>query len=540
MPWQSRTKKKRKKLPPFLAKKFGRDSRKRNRDDDGPRDSLVNIYPLVADVWSEEARAASIEARRNGNPTAENISVVEGDPKSKHGFSKEALLKNAAEMYGRNSAQYKAFEAKLAKQKDSAPSTSLRMYDKVEIDDAAKVRVLDNGYLAAMPRIARTGIQVYHGDECGRGDMERVRVFRPEADVFHKDAVHSYTHLPVTLDHPMVAVDASNWKQYAVGETGDEVLRDGGAVRVPMMLRDAEAIKAFKNGTNQLSVGYDCDLEWVDGVTDDGEHYDAIQHGIRANHLAVVAAARGGSTLKIGDAIDEGLKGDFTMNFKTILVDGMEVQVADSAAVLIQRTITSLEGKLHDMRDKFKKKEEDEEEADKENEKKEALFKSKDEAIKAKDETIKGKDKELETKNGEIAVLKGQLADAQKKFSPEAIDAAARERFGVINKAQSIMSGKLKTDGMTVSEIRRAVVDARVNNTKDWSDDRVEGAFDAMQTNVFSDRNFKQPTNTLEDAVHVFGRPGSGYQSPAELRDKAYGEYDQSVTEAWRGRGTTQ
>jgi uncharacterized protein len=350
--------------------------------------------------------------------------------------------------------------------------------------------------------------------------------------------------LPVTLDHPTVQVDSSNWKKYAVGETGDEVLRDGTAVRVPMMLRDAKAIKAFKEGTNQLSVGYDCELEWVDGETDDGEKYDAIQHGIRANHLAVVAAARGGSSLVIGDTDDDegeyfdfNDKGDTTMNeralpnIKTILVDNLEVGVLDTAAAIIQRTIQGLEVKYQKLQDEFQKKVKKGEDDDEENSKKDA-------ALKAKDAVIVAKDKELETKTGEIAVLKQQLDEAKKESSPAAVDAKARERAGVIDKANTIMGSRLKTDGMTVADIRRNVVEAKVGNCKDWSDDRVIGAFEMLQTNAFSqqDRRFGNG-NMVEDAVRVFsGKPGVGYQTPQEAKDTAYRTYDADISEAWRGK----
>lgn len=421
--------------------------------------------------------------------------------------------------------------------RDSRPKT-LHMYDRITLDDAAQVREIGNGYISAMPRIARTGIQVYAGDELGIPEMHRVRVYRPESEVFHVDAAHTYTHLPLTLDHPRVPVDSSNWKKYAVGETGDEVLRDGNAVRVPMMLRDAKAIKAFRDGTKQLSVGYDCAMEWTDGVTDDGEPYDAIQRGIRANHLAVVTAARGGSSLSIGDGDDdlifdqgENNMNERLLNVKTILVDGLEVQVLDSAAPVIQRTIKDLEVKNQTLLDKFKKKEEDDEDDKEESEKKDA-------ALKAKDATIVAKDKELESKNGEIAALKTQLADAQKAASPQAVDAAARERATVIDKACTLMGTRLKTDGMTVSEIRREVVGARIGNCKEWSDDRVIGAFDAMQTgNAFAqDRERQGGGQMIEDAVRVFGKPGTGYQSPSQLRDAAYNKYDTDISEQWRGK----
>ena len=69
-----------------------------------------------------------------------------------------------------------------------APSVSnLRMYDAVEIDASAKMMMTSDGYLKAMPRIARTGIQLYKGDECGRPDVDFVRVYRPEDSVFAND-----------------------------------------------------------------------------------------------------------------------------------------------------------------------------------------------------------------------------------------------------------------------------------------------------------------------------------------------------------------
>src|SRR4029077_1868304 len=163
------------------------------------------------------------------------------------------------------------------------------MTDTIELDEEAKVRFIDGGYLSAYPRIARTGIQTYRGDECNKPEMEYVSVFRPEDEVFANDAVHSYTHLPVTNNHPGVLVDARNWSKYAKGDTGDEVLRDGTTVRVPMMLRDHDTIKQFKDGKNQLSVGYTCDLDWTPGTTTDGEKYDAVQRNVKANHLALVA-----------------------------------------------------------------------------------------------------------------------------------------------------------------------------------------------------------------------------------------------------------
>ena len=217
-----------------------------------------------------------------------------------------------------------------------ATTNQLRMYDAVEIDDDAKLSFTADGYMKAMPRIARTGIQIYKGDECGRPDVDVVRVYRPEDSVFHNDAMHSYSHLPITIDHPRAMVNADNWKKHAVGETGDEVVRDGGSVRVPMMLRDAKAIELVKSGKRELSVGYGCDLDWTAGITADGEPYDAVQRNIRGNHLAIVTHARGGATLRIGD--------NAMTELRTVLIDGLPCQMSDKDAAIVQRTHSAAAG----------------------------------------------------------------------------------------------------------------------------------------------------------------------------------------------------
>ena len=282
----------------------------------------------------------------------------------------------------------------------------------LEVDDAARATIIEGGYLRAMPRVARTGIQIYHGRECGRPDVEKVRVYRPQDAVFGPDAIKSYTHLPVTIDHPGVPVDASNWKKYAVGETGDEVLRDGGTVRVPMMLRDAAAIDAVKQGKKQISVGYSCDVEWSDGITPDGEKYDAVQRNIRGNHVAIVSTARGGPELTFGD------KGDHAMDLKTMTIDGITCQMDATALALVQ--------KMQDEFELFKKKKK---KGDEDKEKEDDGFK-RDAA--AKDATIKVKD-------AEIIELQGKLKDAlnPKAMHDAGCEVARRDRSRFENHRQA-------------------------------------------------------------------------------------------------------
>ena len=113
--------------------------------------------------------------------------------------------------------------------------------------DAAGFRLTGDGYLVATPRIARTGIQIYRGYEVGRPDMEDVRVYRPEQEVFSHAAMATLAHRPITLDHPFVSVDATNWKEYSIGHSSGEVARDGDFLRVPLVLMDANAIQAAQD-----------------------------------------------------------------------------------------------------------------------------------------------------------------------------------------------------------------------------------------------------------------------------------------------------
>ncbi|WP_139812758.1 DUF2213 domain-containing protein, partial [Ensifer aridi] len=167
----------------------------------------------------------------------------------------------------------------------------------------AGTRRTADGYLVADVRTARTGVQLYAGHEVGKAEMQVVKVYRPEDQVFDKASLGSYAHKPVTNDHPAEAVTADNWKALSVGSVGDEVARDGEFVRVPLIVMDAAAIKAIDEGKRELSAGYTCDLAWEPGTTPEGEKYDAIQKDIRINHVAIVQRGRAGSEARIGDGV---------------------------------------------------------------------------------------------------------------------------------------------------------------------------------------------------------------------------------------------
>lgn len=308
-----------------------------------------------------------------------------------------------------------------------------------------------DGYLVADARVARTGIQIYLGREVGRPEMEQVRVFRPEAEVFSNDALASFAHRPVTNDHPAEAVGARNWKQHSVGMTGGDIARDGEFVRVPMTVMDQAAIDAVEAGKRELSMGYACDLDFTPGTTPAGEAYDAIQKNIRGNHLAIVDAGRAGPQCRIGDSWSEIPSIKEPLSMKTLMVDGITVEMSDTAVQVVSKVLQQLSDAKA--------------------------------AVEAQDKKIGELNTAVSTKDGEIAVLKKQVEDG--KMTPAQIDAAVVARSAVIADAKAITGADVTADGKTDADIRRAAVEARLGDAAKGMDDAaVAGAFKALRASV--------------------------------------------------------
>lgn len=333
----------------------------------------------------------------------------------------------------------------------------------------AKPRVTADGYMVAMPKAARIGMQDYAGAELGRPDLKVVRVYRPEEEVFNKDSLSSFAHKPITIEHPPVLVDAGNWKKYASGQIGDEIARDGDFIRVPMMIADQKAIDAINAGKVELSMGYTCDIEFIDGVAPDGQSYNAVQRNIRGNHLAIVDSARGGPQLRV---IDYNSTQEKTMTHQ-VIVDGVSLQVADAAtAQLIAKALKDAEEELKEMTE------------DKEN---------LDEKIKAMEDELselkKQRDADKTTNDSIVADLKTKLADAQ---SPAAIDAAVKARAAVIDSAKKVLSSVV-IDGKSDEEIKRQVVDAKLGDAaKDWDAGQINASFTALCAAGMSVDSYRQ------------------------------------------------
>lgn len=341
--------------------------------------------------------------------------------------------------------------------------------------DAASMRVTKDGYLVAQPRVARIGIQTYTGDELGRPDLKVVNVFRPEAEVFSVDTLRSFASRPVTLDHPAHPVDSTNWRDLAIGHTGEEVLRDGDYIRIPLIVMDQAAIDKVKSGKAELSWGYTADIDWQAGENEFGS-FDAVHTNIRGNHLAIVDRARGGPQLKIGDR-----------SMKTIIVDGVSCQVEDTAAGVIEKTFATLTRDNERLSKQF------------------AELTETHDAFKAEAAT------KLAEVTGERDTARAELKDATDTAK---LDARVTARAGIIEKAKSILGDKLAVDGKSNEAIQRQVVDSVVGeDAKDWTDAQVRAGFLAIR----GDKGTASAPRTLIRAKDDASEGYNGYTN--RLRD---------------------
>lgn len=338
----------------------------------------------------------------------------------------------------------------------------------LDLTDTAEIRgarITRDGFLVADALVARANnIQTYTAGELGltdRAATDTIRVFRPEAEVFAADSMASAAHRPITLGHPSVMVDAKNWREYAKGDMGADIVRDGEFVRVPIKVMDAPTVDAVLADHREFSMGYTADFELTPG-TFNGQAYDASVKNLRYNHLAACRAARGGSQLRIVDERrDDAQPGDRTM--KTLTLDGLQVTDVSAPA---EAAIIKLQGQLKDAQ-----------------------------TAQAKAETdLAASVTTAATKDAEIATLKTQLADAA--LTPAKLQDAAKAYATVTAQAKAL--GATVTDGMDSDAIKAAVVTAKLGDAaKGWTADQIATSFATLTAGLKVDDAAGDPLRSV-------------------------------------------
>ena len=174
--------------------------------------------------------------------------------------------------------------------------------------DAATVttrKKTPEGYLQVSALAGRPGIQLYSPEDFPSlpehiQGLSTIRILRPDNVV--RDSAQTFRAKPVTIEHPPVMVDASNIKKYSVGIVDAVEVVEDNNLKTDLLVQDGEAIMVIDAGKQQISLGYDANIDWTGGVDETYGAYDASFTAIAGNHLAIVDRARAGSAYRLFDS----------------------------------------------------------------------------------------------------------------------------------------------------------------------------------------------------------------------------------------------
>lgn len=313
--------------------------------------------------------------------------------------------------------------------------------------DVAKIGALTQlpaGGVRVEANISRSGIQEYR-----RADGSIRREYRPPGEVFAADSLASLPTVPVTKGHPG-DVTPENWRVHAVGQVSEQPPRtdkiDGqDFVVAPLLVHDAATIAAITAGQlAEVSAGYAVVLDETPGTTPTGERYDAVQRGIRFNHVALLppghARAGRGARLRLDGNQDT-------------VIDDTDAQSSEECTEPHEMKKIKLDGVEY---------------VEGSPEHVAALTAKVDAAAKADAE----KQAKIDSQAAEIAALRADTADA-------AIDTRADELSKFRERARKVLGKDYDFKGKTREQVRRDALAALKVETKDRDDSWCAIYFDA-------------------------------------------------------------
>lgn len=381
---------------------------------------------------------------------------------------------------------------------------------------------MPDGRLRADAYITKTGVFEYLDD---RGRVRRE--LRLPEEVFAPESLASFAQVPVTDDHPPALLTAKTSKEYMVGMTGENVLRDNDHVRTSLAVTHGDTIRKMEAGKQEVSCGYSCDVDETPGEHPIFGRYDAVQRNIRGNHVAIVDSARAGKSARV--RLDEQLlRTNFVATVDSaragrtanVRMDGAATQLPPARETRGDRmpdekqqqdTIRALGAQLTEAKER----------AD--------SFDSQVKTEQARADVAEGK---LITAEARIAELQAQLATNAAANETEAVvkereraDAAEakvarfdstiekriRERSKLERQAGSVLGNEFRMDDLSDREIRAAAV-KRLDSTADVSrgvpDGIIEGRFlsllDGFNRNARSQARVAEiMSSTTESAPRV-------------------------------------
>lgn len=157
--------------------------------------------------------------------------------------------------------------------------------------------------------LSKEGVFEYSGAQIGLTgpDADKiVKVYRPAEELADPECIESFKLIPFVDEHAMLGSEDEGMlpaeRKGVQGMVGEDVYFDAPYLRGNLRIVSESLKNAIRHGKVELSPGYRCKYELTPGVWD-GQHYDAIQRHIRANHLALVTEGRTGPDVRVLDGM---------------------------------------------------------------------------------------------------------------------------------------------------------------------------------------------------------------------------------------------
>lgn len=342
--------------------------------------------------------------------------------------------------------------------------------------------ITEQGYLLIKDcKLARAGVLEYKASHFqphafnDRAPNDMIRVYRSPEEI--ERAAAGFSGAPVTDNHPSQMLNTKNTKRYQKGHVNGDVVVADGVMIADLLITDSTTIKNIESGKEELSNGYFSQYDFTPGVSPQGEAYDAIQHSIRPNHVALVHQGRCGFECRVSDELDS-INEPEDKPMAIVTINGVSYEASEQVAQAV--------GMLQATADK----------ADKALEQLAGVDARIEKAVadaKAELQTA------LDKKDGEIDALKGQVPTA------DMLDAMAEERQTVLDKAKAL-APKANFDGKSLEDIRAAVIvaccdDIDEDKVKEKSADYIAARFDGL------DAKTKQPSQMQQILGHSVSQP---------------------------------
>lgn len=353
-------------------------------------------------------------------------------------------------------------------------------------------QTLENGFLKVKGRVARSGIQSYYRCELGLKDepFKRIRLYRPPEVVLSDEVCKMFDGVDVTNEHPKEFIDKMNYRKLTAGVVLGNAQKDEenpNFIVCDMLIKDADTIKSIEAGKIQLSVGYRNTIDFTDGVTPEGEKYDARVDKITlVNHVALVPRARAGIEARLFDS--------FGGKMKNLKIGDAEFELNDEVASAIESRIDELEARA-----------------------------------KTAEEAVSMKDSEIGELTAKVSELEKSLEDTKAMIlTDEDIKEVVKQTASLMNDARKIAGETFVCDSFDPLEIKKAAIKAAYPDVKldDKADDFVDGFFAHAVSTAGVGMNDSQ--KKLCDAMCKKS------EDEDEDKEDAYKKHMQKIADAWK------